>query len=123
MRPLFNFGLKPEQFARVIMELHAKRHCQVNLDYEHDLTRKRGCIDFPAGASLELFSTFADRTRYGGRVPSGSFFGNIYMQHHDVRPTLLSPPLPPLHSGVTLSPTAPGPCALGSRPRLNEGRP
>ena len=85
MRPLLNFGIKPEQFASVILELHAKRHCQANLDYEHELVVKRAQLDFDPNSALELFSAFSDRSKYAGAVPSGQYFGMLYTQHHEVR--------------------------------------
>ena len=36
MRPLFNCGVKPNRFANLLKELHAKKHMQHLLDYERE---------------------------------------------------------------------------------------
>ena len=97
MRPLYNFGIKPAQFASVVLEMHTLRHCQANLDYEHELTLKRGKIDFPLNAALEMFSSFSDSSKYNGCVPSGIYFGKVYKQYHDVRTALPLPIPTPTH--------------------------
>ena len=97
MRPLYNFGIKPAQLASVVLELHTMRHCQANLDYEHELTLKRGKIDFPLNAALEMFSSFADSSKYNGCVPSGNYFGKVYKQYHDVCTALPLPIPTPTH--------------------------
>ena len=90
MRPMFNSGVKPETFSKMILELQTKRHVHRNLEYEHELTIKRGAQNFPKGATLELFSSFGDRTKYAGRVPCGGYFGSVYKPDFTQRSHLLS---------------------------------
>jgi hypothetical protein len=84
MRPLFNFGVKPEQLAHVILEMHTMAHCDASLAYEHELTIKRQHVNFPTGATLEMFSSFANRAMYAGCVPSGGYLARMYQDFHEV---------------------------------------
>ena len=73
MRPLFNAGVKPETFSRMVLELQAKTHTRRHVEYEHGLTIMRAAAEFDPRAVLELFSSFADKTKYAGMAPTGSY--------------------------------------------------
>ena len=82
MRPLFNAGVKPESFARLILELQTKAHARRHIEYEHALTTMRASPDFPKSAVLAFFSTFGDQSKYAGVVPNGAYFASIYEKFH-----------------------------------------
>ena len=83
MRPLFNSGVKPETFAKMVLELQTKTHARQHMLYEHLLTLKRASPTFPPNAVLELFSCFGDKSKYGGVVPGGHYFASIYNEFSD----------------------------------------
>ena len=83
MRPLFNSGVKPETFAKLVLELQTKTHARRHLEYEHGLTVMRSSPNFPPRAALELFSCFGDRSKYAGVVPTGQYFESVYVNYHD----------------------------------------
>ena len=83
MRPLFNAGVKPATFAKMVLELQTKTHARRAIEYEHILTIMRASPEFPPGAKLELFSTFGDQSKYAGVVPNGSYFQHVHEEYHD----------------------------------------
>ena len=83
MRPLFNAGVKPDTFAKMVLEMQTKRHVRANLDYEHCLTLKRADPNFPRTTVLPIFSCFGDAEKYAGLVPTGRYFQSIYEDYHD----------------------------------------
>ena len=70
MRPLFAHGLRPAAFADLILELQSKEHLRLHLMHENEIARGR--LTF-----REMFEDFSSPT-YGGRVPSGQYFCNVY---------------------------------------------
>ena len=83
MRPLFNAGVKPETFSKMVLELQTKTHVQKHIEYEHSLTVMRAVPEFPSGAHLELFSAFGDRSKYAGVVPTGGYFQSVCEDFHN----------------------------------------
>ena len=77
MRPLFDFGVRPEQFSNLILEQHAKEHSRQCLKYErkleegsfqgkkpHALNSTRRPIQKTLPTSTLLFSATASKTKY-----------------------------------------------------------
>ena len=75
MRPLFNAGLRPERFARTLLEMHTKEHGHASLAHEHEIAARRADGDTSSASPL---SGFADRSCWAGCVPQGSYLAAVY---------------------------------------------
>ena len=85
MRPLFDFGVRPEQFSNLILEQHAKEHSRQYLKYERKLEE----VNFQ-GKKPQMYSDFADKEKYAGVVPTGNYFALVYKRYHKTIRTFLS---------------------------------
>ena len=85
MRPLFNAGVRPATFSKILMELHTKEHTRMHIKSEHEITRRKHELfsqQQPAASSPPvMFSPFSDPAQYGGAVPSGKYLAAVYKQY------------------------------------------
>ena len=72
MRPLFDGGLRPHRFQKMILELHHKQHIDLSLLHE--------CSDV-LGPKHEQISSFNDRYKYDYFVPSPRYFQQAYLKN------------------------------------------
>jgi hypothetical protein len=77
MRPLFNKGLRPEAMSELMLELHSKKYFKDYIHREQVIKQSRGTIGFQPHAN-ELFSTFGDKSKYAGCVPTGKYLSDVY---------------------------------------------
>ena len=87
MRPLFDAGVRPERYSRLLLllELHALKYFDCYLEREQQLSeqRLRGHVfDRP----VDMYSTFSDPAKYDGKVPTGHYLASVFKtahgQHH-----------------------------------------
>ena len=78
MRPLFNAGVRPERFAKFLLELHTKEHHHACLAHEHEISARRVA---DADCDAAPLSDFADKARYAGLVPSGKYLSAVYKEY------------------------------------------
>lgn len=72
-RILFNSGVRPQTFSRMLLELHSANYTREHIAYEQDLR------DNKLNSKREMFSTFKDKTKYNGLVPTGRYLSSVYM--------------------------------------------
>ena len=77
MRPLFDFGVRPEQFSKIILEMHAKQYARQYIKYERKIEENN-----LLGAKPEMYSDFADKEKYADVVPTGNYFSLVYKRYH-----------------------------------------
>jgi hypothetical protein len=74
MRPLFDGGIRPERFQRMIAELHHKEFHRLALLHE--------CSDegkvFRTELEKQMFSTYHDKLKYSGYVSNAKWFRRCY---------------------------------------------
>ena len=85
MRPLFDFGVRPEQFSNLILEQHAKEYSRQYLKYERKLEEMKF-----QGKKPQMYSDFADKEKYAGIVPTGNYFALVYKRYHKTIRTFLA---------------------------------
>ena len=86
MRPLFNAGVRPERFAKFLLELHTKEHHHACLAHEHEISARRVAN---ADCDAAPLSDFADKARYAGLVPSGKYLSAVYKEYsQSIKPHL-----------------------------------
>lgn len=73
MRPLFDKGVRPESFSSTMLELHSKKYVDDYLMREFGIQRQSNFV-----APKPQFSTFADKMRYSGVVPTGKYLMHVY---------------------------------------------
>jgi hypothetical protein len=78
MRPFFNKGVRPESFAETMLELHSKKHTDDHLRREFAIEQRSAF----AVKKPEMFSAFADKTRYAGLVPTGKYLSHVYKMYN-----------------------------------------
>ena len=82
MRPLFNYGVRPDSFAKMLLELHTLEHATWHLFREHLLAFQRKSVARTAHSIPDdLFSDFGDRTRYDGASPTGRYLARVYLEY------------------------------------------
>ncbi|KAL1500096.1 hypothetical protein AB1Y20_012770 [Prymnesium parvum] len=80
MRPLLNSGIRPETFARLLMELHSKNFFRSWLRDEQEQRAQR----LATGTSpTRHFHSFADPLEWGGFIPSPSTLQHHYEHFHN----------------------------------------
>jgi hypothetical protein len=68
MRQAFEKGVRPEALSKIMLELHTKRYTKAYIKREYNLSHHRLLQpDYDPG----MYSTFGDKKRYGGLVPTG----------------------------------------------------
>lgn len=75
MRPLMNKGVRPETISAILLELHTKKYTKCYLKREQELDRTR--LLHPE-TQAEMFSTFSDKSKYAGQVPTGNYIAFVY---------------------------------------------
>jgi hypothetical protein len=86
MRPLFDKGVRPTALSDLLLELHAKKYTNDYIKRERLLERD---ILFAAREAdcPQMFSGFADKSKYDGRVPTGRYLQMVYTKFHaSIRP-------------------------------------
>lgn len=79
MRPLFDAGVRPEFFSKMLLELHSKAYTLEHLKREHRIAASRST--FTREHAPQPFSTFGDKTKYFGLVPTGAYLQNVYVAY------------------------------------------
>ena len=82
MRPLCNAGVRPEQLSNILLELHSKEYTRQWKHREHQI-EKNLMLYKSSPLKGTMFSTFADKSKYNGAVPTGKYLGNTYKQFHE----------------------------------------
>jgi hypothetical protein len=77
MRPLFNAGVRPKQFADILLELASKKYHQRYLHREQDIKRKRDNGFQTEYKKGQMFSEFKDKDGYGAILPSGKYLAHV----------------------------------------------
>lgn len=75
-RPLINFGVRAEQISRLILELQTKAYTKRYIEYEY----KEKKTAFNATMAPQ-FSSFDDKLKYDGKVPSGHYLETVYIHY------------------------------------------
>ena len=75
MRPLCDKGVRPEAVSATLLEMHSKAHTKAYLKREQLLERDRR---LNPQLSAEMFSTFGDKSKYAGLVPTGRYLSTVY---------------------------------------------
>jgi len=76
MVSLFDKGIRPESLSSTLLELHSKRYWRLFLWHEQAV--RKHLDQPPVGARPPvMFSTFGDKGRYAGAVPSGNYLASI----------------------------------------------
>ena len=84
MRPLYDCGVKPHRFAKIVKERHIKLHTRFHLEYEMEFKCERR---LDPGLTRPEYSTFGNVLGYNGAVPTGKYFQHCYLTYHDmIRP-------------------------------------
>ena len=79
MRPLYDKGIRPHNMSDLLLELHSKKYHHRYIRRERLLAKgvAPGSLDTFLGPSLgartSMYSTFADKTKYAGLVPTGEW--------------------------------------------------
>ena len=81
MRPLFDKGVRPTALSDLLLELHAKKYTKDYIKRERLLERDMLFAGSDAYCP-QMFSGFADKSKYDGRVPTGRFLQMVYMKFH-----------------------------------------
>lgn len=78
LRSSFQRGLGPTPFADMIRTFHIRRYEQLQLQFYEmvNIRLESGCA--PWLAAHQRFGAWNDREGYGGYVPSGRYFSDIY---------------------------------------------
>ena len=77
-RPLFDKGFKPGSLSSTLLELHTKRHTHAHLQHENKMRMMKGTF---TPMKLEQFSTFGDKKKYDGSVPTGKYLTHVYQEY------------------------------------------
>ena len=83
MRPLFQAGVRPEQFQDLLLELATKQHAQEWKKREHMIIREwRNQIRNENDAEGDvMFGEFGDKQTYCGYVPSAKYLASAYKKY------------------------------------------
>ena len=72
-------GVRPAALSATLLELHTKRYTQLYLRREHRLKRDR---EFNPDLEVEMYSSFSDKSKYAGLVPTGKYLSTVYKLYH-----------------------------------------
>jgi hypothetical protein len=97
MRPLYDKGIRPHNMSDLLLELHSKKYHHRYIRRERLLAKgvAPGSLDTFLGPSLgartSMYSTFADKTKYAGLVPTGEWMRahNLTMHTLSLSPSLI----------------------------------
>jgi hypothetical protein len=77
-RPLHDKGVRPHALSEMLLELHSKRYYDDYIKRERLLAKKKLLnVTTPA----DMFSTFADKSKYNGAVPTGKYLASVYNKY------------------------------------------
>jgi hypothetical protein len=79
MRPLFNYGVRPLQLHKILLEQSTKKHHRQWIAREYDIKLKRKTD--PTYKKNNYFSQFKDPTQYAGKVPSAKYLSHVYKKY------------------------------------------
>ena len=79
VRPLCDKGVRPDAISDILLELHTKAYFRAYEKREHLLAEKIQGLH--AQGDFPMFSTFHDRTKYAGAVPTGRYLSTVYKQY------------------------------------------
>jgi hypothetical protein len=86
MRPLFDKGVRPTALSDVLLELHAKKYTNDYIKRERLLERDMLFAASEADCP-QMFSGFANKSKYDGRAPTGRYLQMVHVKFHAfVRP-------------------------------------
>jgi hypothetical protein len=74
MRPLYDAGIRPATFRRLVSELHQKEYFEQAILHEFS---NEGCV-FPTEEEMLKFSSYADEKYYNSFVPGANYFNRLY---------------------------------------------
>jgi hypothetical protein len=81
MRPLVDAGVRPETYSNILLELHSKEYTRIYIHREQEITRMKR-VDCTVAQKRGLFSSFADKSKYNGFVPTGNYLATVYKLYH-----------------------------------------
>jgi hypothetical protein len=79
MRAYFDTGMRPESFARSMLEFNNKKRTREAIKYER---RMRKALELDTDAIWDPYSSFHDKSKYNGHLPSGSYLSIAHNKHH-----------------------------------------
>jgi hypothetical protein len=83
MRPLYDKGIRPHNMSDLLLEMHSKKYHQRYIRRERLLAKgvAPGSLDtfLGLGADTSMYSTFADKTKYAGLVPTGEYLSRCHL--------------------------------------------
>lgn len=82
MRPLFNLGVQPTAFARLVLEIQRKEYDQRAVEYL-ELCNLHASESWMKDLPIVDFSTFAAAEGYNGRCPGGAYFESVFIKFMD----------------------------------------
>lgn len=74
MRHLFDGGIRPNHFCKMILELHSKEHARRSI--LHEFCDEGNILS--TERENEQFSSFHDKEKYNGMVPEAKWFQHAY---------------------------------------------
>jgi len=92
LRALIPRGIRPETtFSDILTEMHSKRYTLDMVEREYLLASLSRSQEGTRGALRQgcLLSSFADRKRYNGAIPTGQYFQTVFLDHHETTRTFL----------------------------------
>jgi hypothetical protein len=78
---LFDKGVRPTALSDLLLELHAKKYTNDFIKRERLLERDMLFAASEADCP-QMFSGFADKLKYDGRVPTSHYLQMVYMKYH-----------------------------------------
>lgn len=78
-RPLFDKGVRPSQLSDILLELHTKKYTDDYIEREYKIQQKQETF---GNNSSSMFSSFNDRLKYDGTVPTGRYLNQMYVREH-----------------------------------------
>ena len=82
MRPLFNKGLRPDALSHILLELHTKEYTDKFIEREFLIKRDSRLLSTVAKERGQ-FSSFGDKDKYAGLVPTGEYLADVYLKYGD----------------------------------------
>jgi hypothetical protein len=81
MQPLFDKGVHPTALSDLLLEFHAKKYTNNYIKRERLLQRDMLFAAREADCP-QMFSGFADKSRYDGQAPMGHYLQMFYTKFH-----------------------------------------
>ena len=80
MRPLFDKGVRPEGFSKMLLEQHTNNYTRVYTKKEHLLLRDGERVGGGGGAAV-IYLAFGDKTKFAGLAPTGKTCSRFICLH------------------------------------------